>query len=435
MALGGGTFTVMNKELPGAYINFVSAASASAALSDRGIVTMPLVLDWGIDGEVFEVTSGDFQKNSMKIFGYDFSHKKLKGLRELFLNAQTLYAYKLNSGGSKASNDLCTAVCSGSRGNELMIVVGANADDSSLFDVKTLLGGTVVDVQTVSCLAELNENGFVSWKSGAELVQSAGIPLTGGTDGEVTGSSHQNYLDKIESYSFNAMGAAVTDDAVKGLYASFNKHMRDEEGIKFQTVLYRKAADYLGVVNVVNSTEDEELGEAGLVYWVTGACGGCQVNRSNQNKIYDGELKITADYTQSQLKKSVKTGEFVLHKVGEQLRVLEDINSMVTVSEGEGDIFKDNQTIRVIDQIANDIAVIFNTKYLGVVPNDKAGRASLWSDIVKHHEQLREIRAIENFSDNDITVEQGATKKSVVVTDAVTVVNAMSKLYMTVTVE
>jgi hypothetical protein len=107
---------------------------------------------------------------------------------------------------------------------------------------------------------------------------------------------------------------------------------------------------------------------------------------------------------------------------------------MVTTSDTQGDIFKDNQTIRVIDQIANDIAVLFNTKYLGVVPNDAAGRTSLWSDIVKHHQQLNDIRAIENFSDSDISVAQGDTKKSVVVTDAVTVVNAMGKLYMTVTV-
>ena len=69
MALGGGTFTSQNKELPGAYINFVSAASASAALSDRGIATMPLELDWGVEGEVFEVTNEDFQKNSLKLFG------------------------------------------------------------------------------------------------------------------------------------------------------------------------------------------------------------------------------------------------------------------------------------------------------------------------------------------------------------------------------
>ena len=96
MALGGGTFVTQNKELPGAYINFISAASATATLSDRGIVTMPLELDWGVDGEVFEVTNADFQKNSMKIFGYDYTHDKMKGLRDLFLNARTLYAYKLN---------------------------------------------------------------------------------------------------------------------------------------------------------------------------------------------------------------------------------------------------------------------------------------------------------------------------------------------------
>lgn len=71
MALGGGTFVLQNKKLPGAYINFVSAASANPALADRGIATMPLELDWGVDGDVFEVTNGDFQKNSREIFGYD----------------------------------------------------------------------------------------------------------------------------------------------------------------------------------------------------------------------------------------------------------------------------------------------------------------------------------------------------------------------------
>lgn len=73
MALGGGTFLVQNKELPGAYINFVSRTAASAALSERGIVTMPLELDWGVSGEVFEVTNSDFQKNSMELFGYEYT--------------------------------------------------------------------------------------------------------------------------------------------------------------------------------------------------------------------------------------------------------------------------------------------------------------------------------------------------------------------------
>ena len=47
MALGGGTFLVQNKILPGTYINFISVAKASATLSDRGIATIPLDMDWG----------------------------------------------------------------------------------------------------------------------------------------------------------------------------------------------------------------------------------------------------------------------------------------------------------------------------------------------------------------------------------------------------
>lgn len=433
MALGGGTFVTQNKDLPGAYINFISAASANAALSERGIATMPLDLDWGVDGEVFEVTNGDFQKNSMEIFGYEYTNDKLKGLRDLFLNTKTLYAYKLTSGGVKAANDFATALYTGVRGNDIKITIQKNADDASLFDVKTVVGTTVVDEQTVAKAADLVANKFVTWKD-AELTVTAATPLSGGSNGAVDGAAYQAYLDKIESYTYNTMGVVVTDETTKTLFASFVKRLRDEMGIKFQLVLYNKAADYYGTINVKNKVTDEGWSEASLVYWVTGVSAGCEVNKSNQNKVYNGEFTVDTNYTQNQLAAAIKAGEFTLHKVGSDVRVLEDINSMVTTSDTQGDIFKDNQTIRVIDQIANDIAVLFNTKYLGVVPNDNAGRTSLWSDIVKHHQQLNDIRAIEDFADSDVSVAQGNTKKSVVVTDAVTVVNAMGKLYMTVTV-
>ena len=433
MALGGGTFVTQNKDLPGAYINFISAASANAALSERGIATMPLDLDWGVDGEVFEVTNGDFQKNSMEIFGYEYTNDKLKGLRDLFLNTKTLYAYKLTSGGAKAANDFATALYTGVRGNDIKITIQENADDASLFDVKTVVGTTVVDEQTVAKAADLVANKFVTWKD-AELTVTAATPLSGGSNGAVDGAAYQAYLDKIESYTYNTMGVVVTDETTKTLFASFVKRLRDEMGIKFQLVLYNKAADYYGTINVKNKVTDEGWSEASLVYWVTGVSAGCEVNRSNQNKVYNGEFTVDTNYTQNQLAAAIKAGEFTLHKLGSDVRVLEDINSMVTTSDTQGDIFKDNQTIRVIDQIANDIAVLFNTKYLGVVPNDNAGRTSLWSDIVKHHQQLNDIRAIEDFADSDVSVAQGNTKKSVVVTDAVTVVNAMGKLYMTVTV-
>ena len=434
MALGGGSFTTQNKELPGTYINFVSAASASAALSDRGIATMPLELDWGVEDAVFEVTNEDFQKNSMKVFGYAFDSPKLTGLSDLFIGAKTLYAYRLNSGGTKAANDFATALYGGTRGNDLKIVIQANADDSTKFDVMTYMGTVKVDTQTVAKAADLVANDYVTFKTDATLAVTASTPLTGGTNGTVDGTAHQAYLDKIESYTYNTMGVVVTDETTKKLYVAFNKRLRDEMGIKFQLVLYNIAADFMGVISVKNKVTDEGWSEASLVYWVTGAEAGCAVNKSCQNKKYDGSFSVNTDFTQNRLKQAVKNGEFVLHKVNSDVRVLEDINSMVTTTDTCGDVFKDNQTIRVIDQLGNDDAVLFNTKYLGVVPNNASGRTSLWSDLVKIRQELQTLGAIENFNDSDVTVAQGDTKKSVVSTSVIEVVNAMGKLYMTVTV-
>ena len=435
MALGGGNFVAQNKILPGAYINFVSVASASAELSDRGIATMPLVLNWGPDDGIFEVTAADFQKNTRKIFGYDYSSEEMKGLRDLFLKASKLYAYRLNTGGKKATNTFATAKYTGTRGNDLKIVIQANIDDPKQFDCITYLGTEKVDTQTVSSASGLTDNDYVIFKKDATLVLTASTPLAGGESGTVSGNAYQDYLDKIESYSYNTMGVVTTDDVTKGLFAAFNKRMRDEMGVKFQLVLYNYAkADYMGVISVKNKVLDAGVSEASLVYWVTGASAGCEVNKSNQNKVYDGEFTPYLDYTQSDLQKAILAGEFTFHSVNGTPRVLEDINTMISTTETMGDIFKDNQTVRVIDQIGNDIAVLFATKYLGAVPNDDAGRISFWSDIVKHHKELQEIRAIEDFSDSDVTVEQGATKKAVLVSDAVTPVNAMSKLYMNVAV-
>ncbi|HEK4723863.1 TPA: phage tail protein, partial [Clostridioides difficile] len=106
----------------------------------------------------------------------------------------------------------------------------------------------------------------------------------------------------------------------------------------------------------------------------------------------------------------------------------------VSFTDEKNDDFSSNQSVRVLDQIANDIATLFNTKYLGEVPNDKSGRISFWNDVVKHHEQLQNMRAIEDFKADDVSVEPGSDKKTVVVSDAVKVISAMSKLYMTVSV-
>lgn len=430
MALGGGTFISQNKKLPGSYINFASAQNASSSIGERGIAAMAIEMDWGKDGEIIEVTSQNFAKDSLKIFGYDYSNEKLKGLRDLFKNVKKAYFYRLNSG-NKATTDIATAKCSGTRGNDIRIVVAKNIDDDTKYDVTTYLGTKEVDKQTVKEVSELVDNDYVTF-SMETLEVTAGKSLEGGTNGDVSGEAHQNFLDKLESYQVNAIGCTVKDESTSNLYVQYAKRLRDEQGIKFQVVLFNNAANYEGVVNVKNTTVEDE---SALVYWVTGVIAGCEINKSNTNKTYDGEYTINADYTQAQLETSIDNGEFILHKVGDEVRVLVDINSLVDITSEKGEEFKSNQTIRVLDQIASDVASVFNSKYLGKIANNEAGRTSLWADIVALFKDYQTLQAIENFEDEDIKVAIGNDKKSVTIETSVQVINAMEKLYMTVVVE
>ena len=423
MALGGGTYTTQNKVLAGAYFQFVSLPAATATLSERGVVAMGLDLNWGVDGKIFDVTATEFMKDSLKIFGYSYDSVEMQALRELFCHATTLHCYRLTSGGVKATCAYATAKYAGTRGNDLKIVIATNIDDESMFDVKLYLGATKVFEQTVATMADLGESDFVDWTTSATLTVTAGTAFEGGANGTSDATAHQAFLGKVESYpDTNVIAYAGEEDIIKGLYVAFAKRMRDEVGIKMQAVVYKYAGDSSACINAKN--------QANIVPWVAGLEAGLNVNESAANYKYDGELEVNTDYTQIQLENAIKAGEFVLHQVGTDVRVLDDINSLVNTTEDEGEIFKDNQTIRVIDAIATSIASLFATKYIGKVRNDASGRISLWSDIVKIHKELANIRAIEEFEPQDITVELGDTKKSVIVNGAITVINTMTKLYM-----
>lgn len=243
-------------------------------------------------------------------------------------------------------------------------------------------------------------------------------------------------VNAFEPYEFNVL-CAYTDVANDvTAYITAVKNWRDTMGKKCQVVVYNTdKIDHEGVINVVSTVTNDGADAFALTAWVAGAEAGCKVNESCTNKLYNGEYTIVTDKTQKQLEDCIKAGQIAFHLVYGEVRLLEDINTLVTVTDDKGDDFKYNQTIRVIDQIANDIAKLFNTKYLGKIPNNASGRISLWGDIVKHHKELERLQAIEDFDPTALTVVQGETKKSVVVNDVITVVNSMAQLYMTVVVQ
>ncbi len=429
---------VQNKILPGAYLNFVSVVQASATLSERGVATLPLALDWGPENQMFTVELEEFLKDSQRIFGYAYTAEELRPLREIFKHAKTVHFFRLNLGGQKATNTLATAKYPGSRGNALRLVITEcenSTDDAPLFDVATYLEAAQVDRQlAIGAMSDLQPNPYLDWLPEAQLALTAGAPLTGGENGQVLDAAYQVYLDQAENYTYNAMGCLAADKLVKELFVAYNKRMRDEVGKKCQLALFNQLADYEGVVSVKNGLAVDKESPA-LAAWVTGVLAGTAVNKSATNMTYDGEYAIDTEYTQKQLEKGLQEGSWLFHQVDGKVTVLRDINTFVSVTDEKSADFASNQTVRVLDQVANDIALLFGQKYIGKVPNDAAGRISLWNDIVKHHQELQDIRAIEDFSPENVQVQRGDSKKAVLVTDYVTPVNAMEQLYMTVYVE
>ena len=360
--LGGGVFVTQNKTLPGSYLNFVSGASVTSNLGDRGVVAIALALPSprthgeGDDaytepttvGTVIEVTAAEFVKGDKSDYLHaDYDSATMKPLREIFLHADKVYVYDL--GTTKDADDAIAA---------------------------------------------------------------------------------------LEAYEFNVLCAYTSTAADVTAYITAVTNWRDTMGKKCQVVVYNQTTpNHEGVINVVSTVSDTGADAFALVAWVAGAEAGCKVNASCTNMLYDGEYTITCDKTQAQLESCITNGQIAFHLVYGDVRLLEDVNSLTTTTVDKGEDFKYNQTIRVIDQIANDIAKLFNTKYLGRIPNNASGRASFWADVVKHHNELANLGAIEAFDSSQLTVVQGDTKKSIVVNDAITVVNAMSQLYMTVLVQ
>ena len=303
-----------------------------------------------------------------------------------------------------------------------------------------------MDQQSVTAKAELVNNDLVDFIiNDTELTASAGMKLSGGSNGEsVTATQHQSFLSAIESYYFNALGVVTTDPTLKSLYIAFTKRMRDDVGMKFQLVVYDAVKpDYEGVINIKNKVTDSGASPASLVWWVVGAEASCAVNASCTNKTYDGEYTVEATYSQAELKKAVTSGYLTFHRVTDpasgdingDINVLTDINSFVSFSKAKNKEFAKNQVIRVLDQIAIDIARLFNRFYLGKEPNDADGRSALWNDIVAYYKELQRVRAIQNFVETDVPMpQQGDEKEAVLTEHAVQPTCAMEKLYMTVNV-
>ena len=444
MALGGGIFTNTKKTLPGTYINIVSASRSAGVVGERGVVAFAYPLAWNKQSAVIEVTAEDFYGKCLEIFGYNVEEDEMIMFREVFKHANKIYVYNLNADGVKATSTYATAKYEGIVGNKIKIVIAPTSRISNGYDVKTYCGTAIVDSQlvvaTAGVITGLVDNAYVTWASNITApTEEVSVTLAGGSNG-TEASDHTAAIVALSRKSFNVLCAYTTTSTNIERYASACRTSRDDSGVNYQCLIFNTAGmNYEGIVNLCNTVTPTAYAPAyGLLLWTAGAMASCPLNSSLTNFTYDGELDVNINYTQSELEEKIINGVFAFHEVGNEVRVLDDINSYVAdTSEKARDIFGFNQSVRIIDQTVNDIASIFNDKYNGKIQNDDAGRVALWSDLVSYYQELERIRAIEAFApDTDLSVSAvTGNRRAVTVNANITIINTMTQLYMTVLVK
>lgn len=436
-----GTWTTQNKIRPGAYINFRAVTQKQASIGNRGVVTIPIALDWGVNDEIIELLSTDLiDGKATKKLGYDFTSEKIQPIVKALQHCYKALIYRVDTGGTQATKTLgdltVTAKYAGILGNKISVSIVA---DSARFNVITILDGVQKDSQNVANISELKSNDWVIFSGTGTLTANAGSSLAGGENGTVTTSNYENYLTKIQSYNYNTIALPSTDvEAVKKIVA-FVEDQRDRLGYKIQAVVNNYSeANHEGIISVDQGykTANEVVPVISFVCYFAGLTAGSQVNESNTYHVISEAVEIINPKTDDEISEALKEGKLVLSTTRSgQVVVEKDINTLHIFTANKSYDFSKNRVIRCLDAINNDIVSGWEDTFIGKVDNNPTGLDLFKTFVLNYLRSLVNLGAIlEINTDTDVTVEKGADIESVLSNIAVQPVDAMEKLYMTVLV-
>lgn len=248
-------------------------------------------------------------------------------------------------------------------------------------------------------------------------------------------------LKKLKTVQFNTLCYPYDTEpeaasSNKTVITEWIKSMREEEGVKCQAVLANYEADSEGIINVVQGvilTDGTRLTAAETTAWVAGATAGAGITTSNTGMKYMGAVDVSPRMTKTEMETAVKAGKLIFKVDSAQnVTIVSDINSLTTTMPEKGKFFTKNRVIRTLDNLANDISLIFESNYVGQANNTEDGRALLRAGLVDYLTVLQNMAAIQNFETDDVTVKSGNDIDAVVVEVWVQPVDSVEKIYTTV---
>lgn len=442
--MAGGTWLSQNKVRPGAYINFKAVQKGSMTVGDRGIIAIPLSLHWGDTDGLIEVLSSEMlDGNSKAKVGFTAFDAESKLLAAALSYCYKALVYRTDREGVKAEATIgklkCEAKYFGTYGNKIIV---ATTLDDELWTVITYVDGETMDKQVVSEIAELADNDFVRFSrdteavSDTDFVESAGTPLTGGTDGvSVEVTAYPDMMEKLEAAKWQTLVCPSSETSIKANIQKFIKRMRDDEGRYVQAVVADyDGADHEGIINSVSGAVIDGLTftKEEFTAIVAGMTAGANFNESNTAREIIGATDIIGRLTDAQIKEALGRGKFLLSASTDgTIKVEQDINSLHTYTKDKSYSFSKNRVIRTLDEIGTTTVTTWEKTYMGKVDNNATGRSLFKADLVAYGNEMQRLSGIQEFAGpDDISVEQGKDLDSVLATWACKPTDAMEKLYM-----
>lgn len=367
---------MFNKIRAGAYINVTGNTTLSVEAGTRGTVAIPLILDYGAEGEFLTISNGS---DALTKLAHSLSDSQMLPIREALKNANTVKVWRVNSG-TKASasseNLTATAKYNGARGNDLGVIITSAGEK---YTVSVLLDGSEVEFFTASKVEDVT-SAYVELTGSLEACTL--VLENGSTTSDV---SYATFFEACKTEDFEVICYTGTDSAIITQLQDFVKDQRDKECKKIVGVYgsTTNTADHEGLIVVANGVvlvDGTILDKNAVCAWVAGAEAGSQVTESCTFKVYENAVSADVKMNNSQIENAIESGLFVFSAHGQNVVAEYDINSLIRFTAKKPEYFRKNKVIRVLDSIANDIKSMYEAHFIGKIQNNVAGR-SLLKDI------------------------------------------------------
>ena len=419
--------------LPGTYFTITSEIRPLPLIAPRGTVMAMIPLNWFNVNEAVEINATEFRSTeALAIVGktaFDFAINRQ--ITCLLNGARNAVIFPQNIGGVKAEaiqGDITwVAKKAGELGNDITVSVIKQNDR---YTINTFVRGVPMHTAIVTDIANLDkaieDNLFVEadFDPDTATFTLGEVMLEGGENGTIPSyeSKIETYLQAASLENWDCIAFSMEPDEPNFLTAraafrdwliQYNSDMqRMKQGVVIGDGM---DSELIIAIHQTGTLNGVELSLSDMVLLRAGHSAAAPANGSETNKIMVGLTDVKPLLNIRAQKDALERGLFTYIKNWDgRYKVLDDINSFVSIIPRKDILWIENRTIRALDTMMEIYARIFNTQFMGYEDNTPTGRTNLRIALDAASRELETSRVIYDHSIDKLIVEAGAGPKDVI---------------------